>query len=57
MSAQQSSALLREVGQLIDAGLVKPAVSHTFSLAEARQAQELSQTKHGRGRIVLQVAC
>jgi NADPH:quinone reductase-like Zn-dependent oxidoreductase len=56
VGAQQSSALLRQVGQLIDEGLVKPAVGHTFRLAEARQAHELSQLVHGRGRIVLQVA-
>jgi NADPH:quinone reductase-like Zn-dependent oxidoreductase len=30
-------------------------VGKVFPLAQARQAQELSQTGHGRGRIVLQI--
>ncbi len=51
-----SHARLKDITQLIEAGTVKPAVYKVFSLAEARQAQELSQTGHGRGRIVLHIA-
>ena len=45
--------LLSAIAQLIAEGHVKPIVARTFTLAEARQAQELSQSGHGRGRIVL----
>ena len=51
-----SHARLKDITQLIEAGKVKPAVYKVFPLAEARQAQELSQTGHGRGRIVLHIA-
>ncbi len=51
-----SHARLKDITQLIEAGKVKPAVYKVFPLAEARQAQELSQTGHGRGRIVLRIA-
>jgi NADPH:quinone reductase-like Zn-dependent oxidoreductase len=46
---------LKEISLLIEEGKVRPAVFKVFPLAEARQAQELSQTGHARGRIVLRV--
>ncbi len=55
-SAQVSSELLSTFTQLIDEGHVKTIVGTTFPLSEAVQAQELSQSGHGRGRIVLQVS-
>jgi NADPH:quinone reductase-like Zn-dependent oxidoreductase len=55
-SANRAAAeRLREISQLVEEGKVKPAVYKVFQLTEARQAQELSQTGHGRGRIVLRV--
>lgn len=51
-----NSALLQEIAQLIEAGRVNAVVSTTFPLHEARQAHELSQAGHGRGRIVLHIA-
>lgn len=48
-------ATLKEINRLIEEGKVKPQVYKVFPLADARQAQELSQTGHGRGRIVLKV--
>jgi len=51
-----SSSLLQSIAQLIDKGQVKAIVGKTFTLHEARQAHELSQTGHGRGRIVLHIA-
>ena len=45
--------LLSAIAQLIAEGHVKPIVARTFTLAEAGQAQEMSQRGHGRGRIVL----
>ena len=55
-SANVSSQLLQTFTQLIDSGKVKLFVQKTFPLSEARQAQELSQHGHGRGRIVLHIA-
>jgi NADPH:quinone reductase-like Zn-dependent oxidoreductase len=50
-----SSSLLQSITQLIDKGQVRAFVGKTFPLHEACQAQELSQTGHGRGRIVLHI--
>jgi NADPH:quinone reductase-like Zn-dependent oxidoreductase len=47
---------LREISELLESRQIKPAVGAMFPLAEARQAHELSQTGHGRGRIVLLTA-
>ncbi len=44
---------LKDIAQLIEDGKVRPAVYKVFPLAEASQAHALSQTGHGRGRIVL----
>jgi NADPH:quinone reductase-like Zn-dependent oxidoreductase len=46
---------LSEIAKLIDAGKVKPHVSHTFALEEAAKAHELSEAGHTRGKIVLKV--
>jgi NADPH:quinone reductase-like Zn-dependent oxidoreductase len=46
---------LKEASELIQAKLIKPVVGKVFTLAEARQAQELSETRHGRGRILLRI--
>jgi NADPH:quinone reductase-like Zn-dependent oxidoreductase len=51
-----TSKHLRTIAQLIDKGQVKAIVGKTFPLHEARQAHELSQSGHGRGRIVLHIA-
>lgn len=48
-------AQLAEIAALIDAGKVRPEVSHTFPLAEAAKAHQQSQTGHTRGKIVLKV--
>jgi NADPH:quinone reductase-like Zn-dependent oxidoreductase len=57
VSAGRASAdKLKQVSELIETKQLKPVVGPVFSLAEVRQAQELSQTGHGRGRIVLQIA-
>jgi NADPH:quinone reductase-like Zn-dependent oxidoreductase len=47
---------LAEITELIVAQQVKPFVGVVFPLSQARQAQELSQTGHGRGRIILLTA-
>jgi NADPH:quinone reductase-like Zn-dependent oxidoreductase len=51
-----TSDLLHTIAQLIGEGHVKPTIAQTFSLREARQAHELSQSGHGRGRILLHIA-
>ena len=48
-------ALLQQIAGLIEAGTVVPVVGQVFPLAEAAQAHRLSETGHGRGRIVLHV--
>lgn len=47
---------LKQISELIEAKQLKTEVGPLFSLADARRAQELSQTGHGRGRIILQIA-
>ena len=56
VSAGRASAdHLKEASELIKAKLLKPVIGKVFPLAEARQAHELSETRHGRGRILLQI--
>ena len=44
-----------QISELIQAGTVVPTIRQVFPLAEARQAQALSETRHGRGRIILSI--
>jgi NADPH:quinone reductase-like Zn-dependent oxidoreductase len=46
---------LKQISELIEAKHLKPEVGPFFPLAEAPKAQQLSQTGHGRGRIILQI--
>ena len=46
---------LKEIAGLIDAGKIKPHVETVLPLSEVRQAHELSQGGHVRGKIVLEV--
>ena len=56
VSTRADTGQLAEIAKLVDAGMVRPIVEAVFPLNEARRAQELSQTGHARGKIVLQVA-
>ena len=56
VDTQANRVELAEIATLVDAGMVRPIVEAVFPLNEARHAQELSQTGHARGKIVLQVA-
>lgn len=47
---------LTEISRLLQAKQLVPQVRKVFPLEHARQAQELSETRHGRGRIVLRTA-
>lgn len=55
-SAEVSTDLLNTFARLIDEGQVKVFINEVFSLNEAGKAQELSQSGHGRGRIILHIA-
>jgi NADPH:quinone reductase-like Zn-dependent oxidoreductase len=55
-SAQVSSELLSTFARLIEEGQLKVAVAAQFSLRDAPKAHEMSQSGHGRGRIVLHIA-
>lgn len=48
-----STHLLQTIAERMASGQMKTAIAATFPLAQARQAHVLSQTGHGRGRIVL----
>jgi NADPH:quinone reductase-like Zn-dependent oxidoreductase len=50
-----STDKLKQISELIETKQLTPVVGAVFPLSEARQAQELSQTGHGRGRIILQI--
>jgi len=52
-AGRASPDTLKQVSELIEAKQLKPVVGEVFPLAEVRQAHELSQTGHGRGRIIL----
>jgi NADPH:quinone reductase-like Zn-dependent oxidoreductase len=51
-----SHDVLETLAPLLEKGVIKPHVGATFALEEVRQAHELCETGHGRGRIVLHVA-
>jgi len=55
-SGRASPDKLSQISELLESKQITPVVGPIFSLAEARQAHELSQTGHGRGRIVLLTA-
>lgn len=55
-SAAGKADQLAEIGELIDAGKVAVTIDTILPLADARKAQEISQSHHARGKIVLQVA-
>ncbi|MFI5272344.1 MAG: NADP-dependent oxidoreductase [Ktedonobacterales bacterium] len=52
---EPSGEQLRQIGSLIDAGLVRPIVDQVFPLAEARRAYEAGLHGHPRGKIVLTI--
>jgi NADPH:quinone reductase-like Zn-dependent oxidoreductase len=45
----------RHIAELIAAGQVKPVVSMILPLSAARQAYDLSQSRHTRGKIILRI--
>lgn len=53
---EADAGLFREAAQLIEAEKLMPVLQRVFPLEAAREAQALSESGHGRGRIVLHVA-
>jgi NADPH:quinone reductase-like Zn-dependent oxidoreductase len=47
--------LLARIGAMIDAGELKVHVGATFALADVAKAHRVSESGHGRGRLVLEV--
>jgi NADPH:quinone reductase-like Zn-dependent oxidoreductase len=54
-TADADEGVLAQIAALIDSGQVKPVVSSVLPLTEVRQAHALSESRHTRGKIVLQV--
>ena len=55
IGVQPSAEQLRMIATLIDTGKLKPLVDRVLPLSEVRQAHDLSQSGHVRGKIALQV--
>ena len=55
LMAHPDGAALTEIGRLVDAGKVSVRVSSVQPLAQAKQAQELAEGGHTRGKVVLEV--
>lgn len=55
VSAKTSTELLQKISDLIESGKLVPHVGKVFPLDQAAAAHTLSETGHGRGRIVLKV--
>jgi NADPH:quinone reductase-like Zn-dependent oxidoreductase len=53
--SEPSGEILSIISNLIEGGTVKPVIGTIFALEDAPKAHELSETKHARGKIVLQV--
>jgi NADPH:quinone reductase-like Zn-dependent oxidoreductase len=54
--ARTPGETLKQISELLASKQIKPVVGMVFALKDARQAQELSQTGHGRGRIILRIS-
>jgi NADPH:quinone reductase-like Zn-dependent oxidoreductase len=52
---QPNAQQLSEIAQLIDEGKVRPIVRASFSLEQARTAQQRVEQEHGMGKVVLRV--
>lgn len=49
------SAQLGQIGKLVDEGILQPIVTYRFPLEQAPKAHEQSETRHTRGKIVLEI--
>ena len=46
---------LEELGKRLEEGIIRPVVTRVFTLEEAQEALELSETQHVRGKLVIKV--
>ncbi|MGA2547542.1 MAG: NADP-dependent oxidoreductase [Rectinemataceae bacterium] len=53
-SGRGPAELLKQIAEMLAKKSIRSEVGRIFPLAEAKAAQDLSQTGHGRGRILLQ---
>ena len=53
--SQPNGNELAQIAKIIDERHVKPIVTEVLPLVEARKAQEMSESRHVRGKIVLQI--
>jgi NADPH:quinone reductase-like Zn-dependent oxidoreductase len=51
----ETRPILEELGKLVASGDVKPQIGQVFALKDAAPAHAVSETGHGRGRILLKV--
>jgi len=56
LSSHPNSVQLAEITKLIEAGKIKPVVSHVLPLTDAAKADAQAETHHTRGKIVLKIA-
>jgi NADPH:quinone reductase-like Zn-dependent oxidoreductase len=55
LQSRPDGAKLAEIAKIFDSGNLAPVIDRILPLSEARRAQELSQSGHTRGKIVLRV--
>lgn len=53
---KRNGADLAELARLVEKGALKPRLSKTMSLSQAREAQELSEAGKAQGKMILRVA-
>jgi NADPH:quinone reductase-like Zn-dependent oxidoreductase len=53
---KRNAADLHELARLVDQGHLKPRLGGAMSLAQAKEAQELSEKGKTRGKLILKVA-
>lgn len=56
MLTRADGSELAQIAAIIDEKHIKPVVTAVLPLADARRAQEMSESRHTRGKIVLRVA-
>lgn len=54
--AEQTPQSLTELRELIESGLLRPAIDRTYPLAETPSAIEYMETEHARAKIVITIA-
>ena len=55
MSSTYVLGQLREIGSLIDAGIIRPVVDRVFPFAETKEALAYVETGRAKGKVVVKV--